>query len=154
MVLGVAVVGLAGVLFKHPDADGHVGNDTLMQVANNADDSVVRGVVGVLLIAGAQIFTATQFVLEEYILEKFAMEPVKVVGWEGIFGFSVTVIGMIVGHFAYGRTPAGQYGYFDAAEGLREWAKKEVFISSILIMISIGFVLPSIFYNVLFRPHL
>jgi hypothetical protein len=96
-------------------------------------------VIGVLLIAGAQIFTASQFVLEEYILEKYALEPLKVVGWEGVFGFSVTVLGMIVMYLAVGRTNAGQYGYFDIVEGWREVSSyKGIWVSSILIMFSIG----------------
>ncbi|KAK8172006.1 hypothetical protein BKA80DRAFT_287856 [Phyllosticta citrichinensis] len=99
----------------------------------------VRTIIGVLLIAGAQIFTATQFVLEESIMENYELEPLKVVGWEGIFGFSVTVLCMVILHFAVGQTPAGRYGYFDAKEGLREITHfPAVAISSILIMISIG----------------
>jgi hypothetical protein len=105
------------------------------------DDSAVavRVVVGVLLIAVAQIFTASQFVLEESIMRKYAMAPIKVVGWEGIFGLSVTIIGMIVLHLAVGRTDAGRYGYFDANEGLREFfGIRSIALSSIFIMISIG----------------
>jgi hypothetical protein len=46
---------------------------------------------------------------------------------------------MVVLHFAYGRTAAGQGGYFDAREGLREITQyRAIAVSSILIMISIG----------------
>ncbi|PBP22743.1 nucleotide-sugar transporter [Diplocarpon rosae] len=80
----------------------------------------LQTIVGILLIAGAQIFTASQFVLEEHILEKYALEPLKVVGWEGLFGFSVTLVGMLVMHLAVGRTAEGKYGYFDIVEAWRE----------------------------------
>ncbi|KAF3931036.1 hypothetical protein ABW20_dc0103838 [Dactylellina cionopaga] len=130
VVAGVAVVGLAGALFKHPEA--HELHSTEMEA------SVLRSVIGVLLIAGAQIFTATQFVLEEHILENYAMEPLQVVGWEGIFGFCVTAVGMVVLHFSIGVTEAGRRGYFDASEGLREMGIKNVLVSSLLIMVSIG----------------
>lgn len=130
VVSGVAVVGLAGAVFKAPEPHEIV--------SKGVDASVLRSVIGVLLIAGAQIFTATQFVLEEHILEKYAMEPLHVVGWEGIFGFVVTAIGMVVLHFSIGVTEAGRRGYFDASEGLREMGIKNVFFSSLLIMISIG----------------
>ncbi|KAF3157944.1 hypothetical protein TWF106_000738 [Orbilia oligospora] len=130
VVTGVAVVGLAGALFKTPQPHEIVSDE--------ADANVLRSLIGVLLIAGAQIFTATQFVLEEHILEKYAMEPLHVVGWEGIFGFVVTAIGMVVLHFSIGVTEAGRRGYFDAAEGLKEMGIKNVFVSSVLIMISIG----------------
>ncbi|KAF6843679.1 integral membrane protein [Colletotrichum musicola] len=134
VVLGVAIVGLAGAIY-HEDKDG---------AKNVADDGTstsnsLLSVIGVLLIAGAQIFTATQFVLEEWILERSSIEPIKVVGWEGLFGLIVTVIGMIVLHLAIGRTDAGRHGYFDMAEGWRQLTgNRAIGLSSVLIMISIG----------------
>ncbi|KAK6331111.1 hypothetical protein TWF696_003181 [Orbilia brochopaga] len=130
VVVGVAVVGLAGAVFKKPEQ--HEID------ADAGEDVVLRSIVGVLLIAGAQVFTATQFVLEEYILEAYAMEPLQVVGWEGIFGFSVTAVGMVFLHYTIGVTESGRGGYFDAAEGLRELGIGNVLVSSVLIMISIG----------------
>ncbi|OJJ41979.1 hypothetical protein ASPZODRAFT_137599, partial [Penicilliopsis zonata CBS 506.65] len=132
VVLGVAVVGLAGALFGH-DSSTEATTTTVTQ-----PPEAVQAVIGVLLIAAAQIFTATQFVLEEWILEHYAMDPLQVVGWEGIFGFSVTFVGMIVMYFVVGRTPAGQYGYFDLREGWREVHNPAVAWSSLAIMISIG----------------
>jgi drug/metabolite transporter (DMT)-like permease len=100
----------------------------------------VRTSVGIVLIAFAQVFTATQFVLEEWILEHYALAPIKVVGWEGMFGLGVTLFGMAVMHAAVGRTPHGRYGYFDAREGWRQMTQyPAIGISSILIMISIGY---------------
>lgn len=134
VVFGVAIVGLAGAIY-HEDQDG---------AKSVADDGTptsnsLLSVIGVLLIAGAQIFTATQFVLEEWILERSSIEPIKVVGWEGLFGLIVTVVGMIVLHLAIGRTDAGRHGYFDMAEGWRQLTgNRAIGLSSILIMISIG----------------
>lgn len=146
VVLGVSLVGLAGAL--HSDDGGksastsELARRTAIIVARAAQSpETLQTIIGILLIAGAQIFTATQFVLEEFILEKYALEPLKVVGWEGIFGFGVTLLGIIVLHLAIGRTPQGQYGYFDAVEGWREiTGYRSIGISSILIMISIGYV--------------
>ncbi|KAL2135426.1 hypothetical protein VTI74DRAFT_8528 [Chaetomium olivicolor] len=133
VMLGVGIVGLAGAIQpdkKHPASD--VGADDV-----GAD--ALRVIVGVLMIAGAQIFTATQFVLEEWILERSPIEPLDVVGWEGVFGFLFTLIGMSVLHAVIGRTEAGRYGPFDMVEGWRQfWEHRAVFVSSILIMISIG----------------
>lgn len=134
VMMGVAIVGLAGAVFKQPDINGSRID------AQDVDHTVLQSIVGVLLIAGAQIFTATQFVLEEYILENYAMEPLQVVGWEGIFGFTTTVVGMVILHFSIGVTEAGRNGYFDASEGLRQVGVKSVWESSVLIMISIGYV--------------
>lgn len=140
VVLGVAIVGLAGAIYpdkKDSSAGGPSPAPEPEDVEINAD--ALRAVIGVLLIAGAQIFTATQFVLEEYILERSAIEPLRVVGFEGLFGFIVTVLGMIILHFAIGRTEAGKYGYFDMIEGWKQWTQNpQVLLSSILIMFSIG----------------
>ncbi|XP_044718036.1 nucleotide-sugar transporter domain-containing protein [Hirsutella rhossiliensis] len=118
VVLGVAVLGI--------ESSGAAMSDA------------ARAVVGVLLIAGAQIFTATQFVLEEWMLENSSIEPIKVVGWEGIFGFLVTLLVMVIMHVTVGRTDAGRYGYFDMEEGLRQMMQRRIWTSSVLIMISIG----------------
>ncbi|KAL7912378.1 hypothetical protein GGI35DRAFT_445100 [Trichoderma velutinum] len=135
VVLGVAVVGLAGAIW--PDVKAHVVSSLTDSPEGLSD--VTKAVIGVLLIAGAQIFTATQFVLEEWMLENSPIDPIKVVGWEGLFGFVTTVAVMLVLHLAIGRTEAGRYGYFDVAEGLRQMRdEKALLISSFIIMISIG----------------
>ncbi|KAI0804102.1 hypothetical protein GGR55DRAFT_659791 [Xylaria sp. FL0064] len=137
VVLGVALVGLAGAI--QPDSRQKATSLTTMVAEDPAAAEALRVVLGVLLIAGAQIFTASQFVLEESLLERSSIEPIEVVGWEGLFGLAVTLIGMLILHFAIGRTDAGRYGPFDAVEGLRQMIdNKIVLISSFLIMISIG----------------
>jgi len=91
------------------------------------------------LIAGAQIFTATQFVTEEFFLEHSPIEPIRVVGWEGIFGLLITVLGMVILHLTIGRTDAGKNGYFDMVDGLHQMtSNKQILVSGILIMVSIG----------------
>ncbi|KAH6661140.1 integral membrane protein [Truncatella angustata] len=137
-VLGVAVVGLAGAIQPdHRVTPAMVGEWSATE--NPALPDAARAIIGVLLIAGAQIFTATQFVLEEWILERSGIEPMQVVGWEGLFGLAVTLFGMLVLHFAIGRTDAGRYGIFDMVEGFRQMTEyKAVLLSSFLIMISIG----------------
>jgi len=150
VVSGVAVVGLAGAIAPNPQAQPEPRSfvETGMLAIRVAADKAgaiattpeaVQTVIGVLMIAGAQIFTATQFVLEEWILENYALEPLKVVGWEGVFGITVTLVGMIVLHLTVGMTDAGRYGYFDMEEGWREITHNRVIaVTSVLIMISIG----------------
>ncbi|RPA99663.1 hypothetical protein L873DRAFT_1806151 [Choiromyces venosus 120613-1] len=136
VVAGVGIVGLAGVLWKEEQP---VKGDHILVTSTPDVPIAVKTIIGVLLIAGAQIFTATQFVVEEHILEHYALEPLKVVGWEGIFGFIVTVIGMGILHYTIGQTPQGKYGYFDAVEGYRQITEyRNVAFSSIAIMVSIG----------------
>ncbi|KAJ5294726.1 hypothetical protein N7508_009547 [Penicillium antarcticum] len=148
VVLGVAVVGLSGALFSGDSGHDITQGDGVAGAASHAmikaravagTPEAVQVVIGVLLIAAAQIFTASQFVLEEWILEHYAMDPIEVVGWEGIFGFLVTLIGMIVMYFAVGRTEAGRYGYFDMKEGWRQIThSRAIALSSLAIMVSIG----------------
>jgi len=148
-VLGVAIVGLAGALDKKHSL-GDLPGDTqppgehdqlihhtfhVIRDAVTSQEAVraAQTVLGILMIAGAQIFTASQFVLEESIMMKYSMDPIRVVGWEGIFGFSVTLIGMGVLHGAIG------HGYFNAREAFYEvFHNRAVAVSSLLIMISIG----------------
>jgi drug/metabolite transporter (DMT)-like permease len=137
VVFGVAVVGLAGAITRDDKATpGHQSLHDTSDGGVTAQKEISQAamtIIGVMLIAGAQIFTATQFVLEERIMEKYAMEPIKVVGWEGVFGFSVTLIGMIILHLTIGK------GYFNAREGLYQMTHyREIAISSLLIMVSIG----------------
>lgn len=143
VVIGVGIVGLAGAIYKdHKAAPAALLllREALSAAGKKArSPEAIRTIIGILLIAGAQIFTASQFVLEEFILEKYALEPLKVVGWEGVFGFSVTLVGMFILHLAIGRTPQGRYGYFDLVEGWRQITKYEnIRSSSIAIMFSIG----------------
>jgi len=158
-LLGVALVGLAGALEKkdgtpdlpgdtRPGPDGTPSSNELLNLAVNAARDAVAAmeahtaaetVIGVFMIAAAQIFTAAQFVLEESIMEKYSMDPIRVVGWEGIFGFLVTLIGMGVLHAAIGQTAAGQGGYFDARAGFDQmFHHRAIAVTSLLIMISIG----------------
>jgi drug/metabolite transporter (DMT)-like permease len=136
VVLGVAVVGMAGVVTKDDKATpSHqaLHANSIDASAKEEISQAAMTIIGVLLIAGAQIFTATQFVLEERIMEKYAMEPIKVVGWEGLFGFLVTLMGMIVLHFVIGT------GYFNAREGLYQMLHhRSIAVSSLMIMVSIG----------------
>ena len=150
VVIGVAVVGLAGAIAPNPQAQPEPSsllNAGLIFARATVNDIKITArstealwtIIGVLMIAIAQIFTATQFVLEEWILEQYALEPLKVVGWEGIFGFIVTMIAMIILHLVVGRTEQGRNGYFDAEEGWREMTQhRAIAVSSVLIMISIG----------------
>lgn len=150
VVIGVGLVGLAGALFKgdqnlHSSPEDKI--DLVKRIVSVARDiavsaeapEVLHTVLGIFLIAFAQVFTATQFCLEEWILERYRLEPLKVVSWEGVFGFLVTVLGQVILHFTVGVSEKGKYGYFDAREGYHEvLSNRAIAVSSILIMISIG----------------
>ena len=132
VVLGVAIVGLAGAMYTD-------GNQVKASSADMSDP--VRAIIGVLFVAFAQVFTASQFVLEEWIFEMSDVEPLNAVGWEGIFGFLATFASMILLHLSVGSKESGRHGYFDISHGLHQVVSNPaIFVSSILIMISIGCV--------------
>lgn len=150
VVLGVSLVGVAGAIDsgKHKvDSDAisklELAKAVLLTARNTVlegtDENVLRTIFGVFLIAFAQIFTATQFCLEEFILEKYALEPLRVVAWEGTFGLLVTLVAQVILHFTIGTSEAGKYGYFDAEEGYRQvFNNKTILVTSLMIMVSIG----------------
>jgi drug/metabolite transporter (DMT)-like permease len=151
VVAGVALVGLAGVLEKgapsvpgvtDPNPDVHenlIRNFARAAISSLETHTPAETILGVTMIAGAQIFTASQFVLEESIMERYSMEPIQVVGWEGVFGFLVTLLGTGVLHLAVGRTPQGHGGYFDAREGFHQiFTNRAIAVTSLMIMVSIG----------------
>ncbi|KAL2439203.1 Solute carrier family 35 member F6 [Exophiala dermatitidis] len=150
VVLGVALVGLAGAIYSgDKNSQGSKDAELVLHhvllsvrdavVVQATDPAVLKTVLGICLIAFAQIFTATQFCLEEWILENYALEPLKVVAWEGLFGFIVTVMAQVILHFTVGISKSGKYGYFDAAEGYRQvLTNRAIGISSLAIMVSIG----------------
>ena len=117
----------------------HAPTDSPPESGHSPD--VTRVILGVLLIAFAQLFTATQFVLEEFIMAKHTIQPVKMVGWEGLFGFSITVIGMPILYAIFGTRASGQGGYFDIPHGAHQlFSKPEIWGTAIAIMFSIGYI--------------
>ncbi|KAJ2156803.1 hypothetical protein GGF46_004945 [Coemansia sp. RSA 552] len=127
VVLGVTIVGMSNVISPPISAFA----------PETADREALKATVGVALVLGAQVFTATQFVVEEKILSHYHLTPLRAVGLEGTFG-AVTVMAAIpILHLAIGRSHPG--GYFDAPEGFRQvFENPGVWQTSIWIMISIA----------------
>lgn len=127
---GIAVVGASSLI------GGKAAEESLttFEAAGSASP-----LVGVGLIFVAQLFTASQFVLEERIMEKNAVEPLLAAGFEGTSGLAVTMVILISSHLLYGRTAAGQGTYFDMVTGWHQiMDNPPVWGSSIIIAISIG----------------
>ena len=125
------IKGLSGALYNHtPNAPPET----------DRSPNVLRVVVGVLLIAFAQLFTASQFVLEEFIMAKHTIQPIQMVGWEGVFGFSITIIGMPVLYALFGLRESEKGGFFDIPHGAHQlFSKPEIWGTAIAIMFSIGY---------------
>ncbi|KAM6500852.1 hypothetical protein JOM56_003866 [Amanita muscaria] len=83
---GVSLVGYSGSLIKDAvkEVVGFLQTGTVQ--GNGAEPEITKVVVGVFFILFAQIFTATQFVVEEKIMSRYSVAPLVAVGWEGFFG--------------------------------------------------------------------
>ncbi|KAJ3258289.1 hypothetical protein HK103_003770 [Boothiomyces macroporosus] len=117
--LGVAIVGLSSVF--------------------QASESAARPTspIGVFLVVVAQGFTATQFVVEEKIMSKYSIEPLKAVGLEGFFGLFLTVAAVPILHFTLGVN--GEPGnVFDMYEMYRQIMFPQVLWAGFGIMFSIS----------------
>jgi len=54
---------------------------------------------GVVLVIIAQLFAATQFIVEEKFMKNYKCHPLKAVGWEGVWGASLYLILLIIFQF-------------------------------------------------------
>lgn len=79
--------------------------------------------VGDIIIVIGEVFHAFQFIYEEFYLSKYDLPPLKVVGYEGIFGF--TTIGILLWPFyfiytgeTFGLGP--EYRFEDAIDGFTQ----------------------------------
>ncbi|WVQ96340.1 hypothetical protein IAU59_003444 [Kwoniella sp. CBS 9459] len=133
VTMGVCLVGLSGSLVKKSLVEDPV--DLFVHIVSRPDDDPARVALGVMLILFAQIFTASQYVVEEKIMSRYHVEPLAAVTLEGFFGLTTTLIGMPFLHiFFRDRSP-----YFDIPRGWHQIiGTPTVFGTCFAIMFSIG----------------
>ena len=124
VVSGISLVGLAGILF--PDQTS----------AAQASASFL----GVLLTLFAQAFTALQFVLEEIILSRYSVTPLKAAGCEGFFGVITTLVAMPLLYFFVGKDQSvPKWEYFNIPLGWNQvTTHSQIWVAGIFIMFSIA----------------
>lgn len=69
VMLGIAIVGLSNAISTTPVGDGDDGG------AGGGKEDVGKAVLGAGLVLFAQIFTASQFVIEEKIMTRYSLAP-------------------------------------------------------------------------------
>lgn len=73
IVIGVAEVGWVAIAFEDSEEEaGSAGSVSF----------------GIILLLIAQLFTGTMFIVEEYFIGDYYLDPMKVVGTEGMWGLS------------------------------------------------------------------
>lgn len=79
--------------------------------------------------------------IEEKILSRYQVVPLKAVGLEGIFGLVIVSLAIPILHFTLGITPSGvgNQSIFDMYESFRQIMVPQVLISAVGICFSIAF---------------
>jgi drug/metabolite transporter (DMT)-like permease len=139
VVSGVSIVGLSGILF--PVSSTQVVDssiDPTRPFSTDEDPATLKAFIGVFFVLFAQVFGASQFVIEEKIMERYRVKPLRAVGLEGIFGLLTVGVGAIILHFTIGINHPG--GYFDISTGWNQIISfKQIWITGISIFFSIAF---------------
>ncbi|CAB4378480.1 unnamed protein product [Rhizophagus irregularis] len=138
VVLGVTIVGMSSILFPSAEEKSDPLIDTLNSNSAHTSNGDLKASIGVFFVIFAQIFTASQFVIEEKIMERYHVKPLRAVGLEGIFGLLTVGVGAIILHFTIGIHHPG--GYFDISTGWNQILSfRQIWITGIAISFSIAF---------------
>lgn len=130
---GVFIVGISAMFASSSSVEPNSDDTNITAPINSG--AALEATFGVLMILIAQLFSATQFVVEEFILEKYSMAPLNVVLWEGVFGTSASLFGsLFIANVLMGKE-AVQGSMFNLSEGFDEmFSTKTVLISSFIIL--------------------
>ncbi|KAJ1969131.1 hypothetical protein IWQ62_000818 [Dispira parvispora] len=139
IMTGVGLVGMSSVLFPPPPPP--TPTEPLVHPLEAVGVGVEfseKSFLGVMMVLMAQVFTAMQFVVEEKIMHRYHLVPMRAVGLEGMFGFVTVSVAIPVLHSLYGSSHPGSY--FDMYDGFHQIADNPgVWTTSIAIMLSIAF---------------
>jgi len=89
VISGLLLVGLSSQLFPPEIPDE----------CKTGGEGPKNSIWGVILVIIAQLFSATQFIVEEKFMKNYKCHPLKAVGWEGIWGAGLYLILLIIFQF-------------------------------------------------------
>lgn len=129
LFIGLALVGATPLIF--PDKEEKEGDDK----------SPLLVILGIALIIIAQMFTGSYMVIEEKLFSKYSLHPLKVVGWEGVWGTILYAILLVILQFIPCQNkdlcPHGTVE--DTIEAVREWGRNSgIWITQIIFVISVA----------------
>lgn len=132
VTLGVVIVGLSGSTASE--------NESAQTLTRKEASAFV--IIGIALIVLAALFQAIQFVIEEHILRKRSIVPLKLVYFEGFYGVVILLTIMIILNFIIGAiVPRKKFADspFNLAESFSQlFGSREILVSSVFIMVSIA----------------
>ena len=152
IVLGVAVVSLAGTAEEDPTSDALPHSSSALHALKFSLDEVqtsssspassthaLRTIIGVCIITFASIFAAAQFALEESIMSRYPIAPLELVGYEGVSGLIVILCAQAIAHITYGSTDNGRGSIFDIRTSFSQVTHNpRIYTASILMMAATG----------------
>lgn len=139
--IGIGIVGVATLGGSDEGADKKDDEDTFMLIVS---------FVGLII---AQLFSATQFVVEEKIVNKYEVHPLQMVGWEGIWG-SLFYIMLLVIFYYVDCDVDNKACYIYYEDGVKKaklenwiFALKQIFNSGYIAVFSICYICCISCYN-------
>ncbi|KAI0340587.1 hypothetical protein BDW22DRAFT_1359983 [Trametopsis cervina] len=154
VMIGVSLVGVSGSMIKDAVKDASAGllasfvglNSTVPNSPSGPapepidEPEMTKVVIGVFFVLFAQVFTATQFVLEEKIMSRYTVPPLIAVGWEGFFGALTILLVMPILPLISPSLPPSVQPFFDLKRGLDQMLNTPTVLwSGVAIMFSISF---------------
>jgi len=140
VMIGVSIVGMSNIIVKshsNKPVNEEIDNGYHINPLNFVTSQNVLGVAMVIL---AQIFTAFQFILEEKIMSRYEVSPLKTVGLEGFFGLFTVLAAIPFLYLFIGRYHPG--GFFDIPNGF-----SQIINHVSIFFISIGCICSIAFFN-------
>jgi drug/metabolite transporter (DMT)-like permease len=140
--IGIGIVGLATL---------GGGDDSGKKDDDDKDAGMlIVSFVGLII---AQLFSATQFVVEEKIVNKYEVHPLQMVGWEGIWGslfYMIVLVGIYFIDCEHGNSLC--YSYIEDGQKLAKldnwiFALKQMVNSSTILIFTAFYICCISFYN-------
>jgi len=70
------------------------------KISEECPDSIKNNsIFGILLVIISQLFSALQYIIEEKLMKKYDVHPLKAVGWEGVWGVSLCIVILTIFQF-------------------------------------------------------
>lgn len=79
IIIGITIVGVVSVVKSSDEEEG-----------------TKTEFIGILFLILSQIFAGVMFIVEEKLLSSYYLDPLKVVGWEGLNGFLIYVVILVI----------------------------------------------------------
>ncbi|ORX54880.1 integral membrane protein [Piromyces finnis] len=138
VMMGVSIVGMSNIITKSHQSPLPINEEN--ESVNPFKHATSKNILGVLMVILAQIFTALQFIIEEKIMSRYEISPLKTVGYEGSFGLFTVLAAIPFLYLFIGRYHQG--GFFDIPDGF-----SQIINSNSILVISIGCIFSIAFFN-------